>query len=165
MITGFIEPTEGTIKVNGYDVLSQPAKAKKQIGYMPEGVPLAGAVDTRRLQQGIGDLLHKLLHQIQPQRHEPGDIAKEQIGRPAIGAPGDQSHVFIAWLQVQPSRKQCAAERAVAQHRQPQQGRQIGKKQQRPDGPELFHSSMPCTTPSSRRRKRARAFAPVSTTS
>ena len=40
MITGFIEPTEGTIEVNGYDVLSQPIKAKKQIGYMPEGVPL-----------------------------------------------------------------------------------------------------------------------------
>ena len=40
MITGFIEPTEGTIIVNGYDVLKKPAKAKKQIGYMPEGVPL-----------------------------------------------------------------------------------------------------------------------------
>ena len=40
MITGFIEPTEGTIKVNGYDVSKQPSKAKSQIGYMPEGVPL-----------------------------------------------------------------------------------------------------------------------------
>lgn len=40
MITGFIEPTDGTIIVNGYDVLKQSAKAKKQIGYMPEGVPL-----------------------------------------------------------------------------------------------------------------------------
>ena len=40
MITGFIEPTEGTIEVNGYDILKQPLKAKKKIGYMPEGVPL-----------------------------------------------------------------------------------------------------------------------------
>lgn len=40
MITGFIEPTEGTIEVNGYDVLKKSAKAKKQIGYMPEGTPL-----------------------------------------------------------------------------------------------------------------------------
>lgn len=40
MITGFIEPTEGTIEVNGYDVLKKSAKAKKQIGYMPEGIPL-----------------------------------------------------------------------------------------------------------------------------
>ena len=40
MITGFIEPTEGSIVVNGYDVLKKPIQAKKQIGYMPEGVPL-----------------------------------------------------------------------------------------------------------------------------
>ena len=40
MISGFIEPTEGTITVNGYDVSKKPSKAKRQIGYMPEGVPL-----------------------------------------------------------------------------------------------------------------------------
>ena len=40
MITGFIEPTSGRIIVDGYDVSKKPKKAKKQIGYMPEGVPL-----------------------------------------------------------------------------------------------------------------------------
>ena len=40
MITGFIEPTEGTIEVNGYDIMKKTKKAKKQIGYMPENVPL-----------------------------------------------------------------------------------------------------------------------------
>lgn len=40
MITGYIEPTEGTVIINGYDILKKPLKAKKQIGYMPEGVPL-----------------------------------------------------------------------------------------------------------------------------
>jgi len=39
MITGFIEATEGQIIVNGYDISKKPQKAKKQIGYMPEGVP------------------------------------------------------------------------------------------------------------------------------
>lgn len=39
MITGFIEPTEGQIIVNGNDISKKPKKAKKQIGYMPEGVP------------------------------------------------------------------------------------------------------------------------------
>ena len=39
MITGFIEATEGNIVVNGYDISKKPGKAKKQIGYMPEGVP------------------------------------------------------------------------------------------------------------------------------
>ena len=40
MITGFIEPTSGKIVVDGYDISKKPKKAKKQIGYMPEGVPL-----------------------------------------------------------------------------------------------------------------------------
>ncbi|MBO5398038.1 MAG: ABC transporter ATP-binding protein [Clostridia bacterium] len=40
MITGFIEPTEGTIIVNGYDVDRKPKKVKESIGYMPEGTPL-----------------------------------------------------------------------------------------------------------------------------
>ena len=39
MITGFIEMTDGEIVVNGYDISKKPSKAKKQIGYMPEGVP------------------------------------------------------------------------------------------------------------------------------
>lgn len=40
MITGFIEQTEGEITVDGYDILRKAKKAKKEIGYMPEGVPL-----------------------------------------------------------------------------------------------------------------------------
>lgn len=40
MITGFIEPTEGQIIVNGFDISKKSRKAKKQIGYMPEGTPL-----------------------------------------------------------------------------------------------------------------------------
>lgn len=40
MITGFIEQTQGEIIVDGYDMLKKPKKAKKEIGYMPEGVPL-----------------------------------------------------------------------------------------------------------------------------
>ena len=40
MITGYIEPTEGEIIVNGYDISKKPKKAKAQIGYMPEEVPL-----------------------------------------------------------------------------------------------------------------------------
>ncbi len=40
MITGFIEPTEGEIIINGYDIDQKPKKVKSQIGYMPEGTPL-----------------------------------------------------------------------------------------------------------------------------
>ena len=40
MITGFIEPTQGQIIINGNDISKRPRKAKKEIGYMPENVPL-----------------------------------------------------------------------------------------------------------------------------
>lgn len=40
MITGFIETTEGEILIDGNDISKKPRKAKRQIGYMPEGVPL-----------------------------------------------------------------------------------------------------------------------------
>ncbi len=40
MITGFIEPTKGEIIIDGNDLSRKPKKAKKEIGYMPEGVPL-----------------------------------------------------------------------------------------------------------------------------
>lgn len=40
MITGFIESTDGQIIINGNDISKKPQKAKKQIGYMPENVPL-----------------------------------------------------------------------------------------------------------------------------
>jgi ABC-2 type transport system ATP-binding protein len=40
MITGYIEQTEGNIIVNEFDTIKKSKKAKKEIGYMPEGVPL-----------------------------------------------------------------------------------------------------------------------------
>ena len=40
MITGFIEPTKGEIIINGNDISKKPKKAKREIGYMPENVPL-----------------------------------------------------------------------------------------------------------------------------
>ena len=40
MMTGFIEQTTGDIIIDGYDMIKKPRKAKREIGYMPEGVPL-----------------------------------------------------------------------------------------------------------------------------
>jgi len=36
MITGFIPPTAGTVKVGGHDMLAEPIAAKRLIGYLPE---------------------------------------------------------------------------------------------------------------------------------
>ena len=40
ILTGYIEQTAGKVTIEGYNTLKKPKKAKKQIGYMPEGVPL-----------------------------------------------------------------------------------------------------------------------------
>ncbi len=56
MITGFIEQTEGEIIVSGYDILKNPKKAKKQIGYMPEGVPLYNDLTVKEFINYMADL-------------------------------------------------------------------------------------------------------------
>ena len=40
MITGYLGATSGEIKINGHDILKEPEKAKKCIGYLPELPPL-----------------------------------------------------------------------------------------------------------------------------
>ena len=40
IMTGYIGATSGTVEINGYDILDEPEKAKKNIGYLPEIPPL-----------------------------------------------------------------------------------------------------------------------------
>ena len=56
MITGFIEPSSGKITINGYDVDVKPKKAKKIIGYMPEGVPLYPDLTVKEFVSYMADL-------------------------------------------------------------------------------------------------------------
>ena len=40
IITGYIAPTSGTVRICGYDIIHEPQKAKSKIGYLPEIPPL-----------------------------------------------------------------------------------------------------------------------------
>lgn len=42
MITGFLKPTSGTIKIDGTDITENPVESNRKIGYMPESAPLYG---------------------------------------------------------------------------------------------------------------------------
>lgn len=42
MITGFLKPTDGTVKIDGTDITEKPVESKRKIGYMPESAPLYG---------------------------------------------------------------------------------------------------------------------------
>ena len=56
MITGFIEPTSGKIIVNGFDIDRKAKKAKKEIGYMPENVPLYNDLTVKEFISYMADL-------------------------------------------------------------------------------------------------------------
>ena len=56
MITGFLEPTAGTVEVNGHDVLEDPLAVKQSIGYLPEGAPAYGEMTVKSFLNFIADI-------------------------------------------------------------------------------------------------------------
>lgn len=46
MLAGYLEPTSGTIRIDGIDALAQSIEARKRIGYMAEAAPLYGEMRT-----------------------------------------------------------------------------------------------------------------------
>ena len=40
VLTGFLPPTSGVVKVGGFDVFEKPLEVKRRIGYLPEIPPL-----------------------------------------------------------------------------------------------------------------------------
>ena len=49
MITGFIKPTNGVIKIKEMNVENNPIECKKLIGYLPEGAPLYGDMTPKNM--------------------------------------------------------------------------------------------------------------------
>ncbi len=56
ILTGYLCANEGTVSVNGYDVLKQPEKAKAQIGYLPEVPPLYEDMTVREYLEFVCEL-------------------------------------------------------------------------------------------------------------
>ena len=60
MITGALTPTEGSISINGIDMLKQPIEAQKMIGYLPEHNPLYTEMYVREYLSFTADLYSKV---------------------------------------------------------------------------------------------------------
>lgn len=56
MITGFLEPTSGTVSVCGHDILEEPIAVKEKIGYLPEGAPSYGEMTVKNFLNFIADI-------------------------------------------------------------------------------------------------------------
>ena len=56
MITGFLTPNAGSVKVCGHDVNEDPIGVKSSIGYLPEGAPAYGDMMPRAFLEFIADI-------------------------------------------------------------------------------------------------------------
>ncbi len=56
MITGFLTPTGGAVRIAGVDVGVDPIAAKRRIGYLPEGAPLYPDMTPRTLLEFIAEI-------------------------------------------------------------------------------------------------------------
>ena len=56
LIAGFLVPSEGSARVCGHDVQSEPMAARRALGYLPEGAPSYGEMTPRSLLSFIADL-------------------------------------------------------------------------------------------------------------
>lgn len=56
MVTGFLTPDGGSVKVAGEDVVTNPLAAKRRIGYLPEGAPLYGDMTPRSFLEFIAQI-------------------------------------------------------------------------------------------------------------
>ncbi len=56
MITGFLRPSSGTARIDGYDIQTHPVQAKRQLGYLPEGAPGYGEMTVAAFLGFIADI-------------------------------------------------------------------------------------------------------------
>lgn len=56
IITGYIASTEGTVRINGHDILEEPQEARKCIGYLPEQPPLYFDMTVQEYMEFVADL-------------------------------------------------------------------------------------------------------------
>ena len=56
ILTGYLSSTEGTVKVDGQDILEYPTEIKRKIGYLPESPPLYMEMTVREYLSFVGDI-------------------------------------------------------------------------------------------------------------
>lgn len=68
IISGYMPPTDGTVRVGDFDVIEDSLKAKRQIGYLPENPPLYNDMTVEGYLDFVADI-----------KHVPGKNKKDKI--------------------------------------------------------------------------------------
>src|SRR2546428_12967295 len=55
-LVGILRPTTGTIRIGAIDIVADPEKAKKMIGYLPENPSLCTGLTTQEFLQFVGKI-------------------------------------------------------------------------------------------------------------
>ncbi len=108
IITGFMAPTSGQVKVAGFDVFENPYEVKRRIGYLPETPPLYGdmvvtdflefvaklkGVEDSRVNQlvaravektQLGDVRHRLIQNLSKGYRQRVGLAQAIVSDPEI---------------------------------------------------------------------------------
>ena len=91
IITGFMPPTRGTVTLDGFDVVEQSLDARRQVGYLPETVPLYTDMSVNGYLKYMGTLRGMPPKDIQGRLGDVievcrlGDYRKTQIGKLSKG--------------------------------------------------------------------------------
>jgi ABC-2 type transport system ATP-binding protein len=56
MITGFLPPSTGRVRIDGFDLYDNPLEAKRRIGYLPENPPVYPEMTTRRFLEFVAEI-------------------------------------------------------------------------------------------------------------
>jgi ABC-2 type transport system ATP-binding protein len=81
ILTGYLQPSDGTAQVDGLDVLTHSLEVQQRIGYLPENAPLYPELSVQEYLQMVADL-----RQI-PEAEQPARLAR------AIQATGLEDHL------------------------------------------------------------------------
>jgi ABC-2 type transport system ATP-binding protein len=106
MLTGYLAPTSGDIRIGGIDAVTESIRARERLGYMPEGVPLyremrvheylrhrgalksvpnlTGAVDHALELAGVADVRTRIIGQLSKGYRQRVGLAEALIADPPI---------------------------------------------------------------------------------
>jgi ABC-2 type transport system ATP-binding protein len=108
ILTGFLPASEGSVKVDGFDVFEQPMEVKRRIGYLPETPPLypemsvkgylkfvatlkgvagkgiKGEVDRAAAHCGLTDTMDRVIQNLSKGYKQRVGIAQALLGSPSV---------------------------------------------------------------------------------
>jgi ABC-2 type transport system ATP-binding protein len=91
VITGYLPPSEGTVRVAGYDIVEEPLEAKKRTGYLPELPPVYPDMTVTEYLAFVGRIKGVSRRELKTRLEEVAekcaitDVGRRQIGKLSKG--------------------------------------------------------------------------------